>query len=183
MMGLQLMKLKGRMLMHKSEDFKIDIAELTPEALAERSWKRAALLEIISRDIFSGLDLSRLHLCWDSANPKLMVRFPGLTGYYETPVMVQHGRADTKRAAAEVSLRCKSFTKLNPQHIRTGVQFSENCLEALEDFVEFALENRIICKQLDLEEARLWEKWPSFEKIWIAAALARGSWEKSLGAR
>lgn len=165
--------------MHKAEDFKIDTAELTPEALAERSWKRAALLEIISRDVFNGIDVSRLHLCWDSANPKLMVKLPGPAGFggSSCPVMVRHGRADSKRASPEVSLRCKSFTKLSPQHICTGGQLSESCLEALEDFVEFALESRIICRQLDLEEVHLWEKWQSLEKIWIVTMLSRGSWE------
>ena len=51
--------------------------------------------------------------------------------------------------------------------------FHMNCLEVLEDLIEFMLNNTIIYDvgPFETREVKLWEKWSSLEEIYLKARL------------
>lgn len=159
--------------MHKAEDFTVDPRALTPELLEEREWKKRALLDVLEKDIFNAIGFVRIMLDWDLSSWKIVSSSPKFGIEHESAIMFKHGRSNPNKIRRSVRLCCKSFTKMNANTICFGSNFHMNCLEVLEDLVEFTLENEIIYDvgPLATREVKLWEKWSSLEEIYLKARL------------
>lgn len=160
-------------LMHSTKDFSLDSSKLTSEFLEERKWKKRALLEVLDNDVFTKVRFARIVLDWDLSTWKLVFSDPVLGIEAGNAIMFKHGRGDPKRLRRGIRLCCKAFTKMNVRNMCFGSNFHKNCLEVLEDLIEFMLNNTIIYDigPLATREVRLWEKWTSLEEIYLKARL------------
>ena len=159
--------------MHKAEDFVIYSSKLTQELLEEREWKKRALLEVLASDVFAKVNFARIVLDWDLSTWKLIFNSPELGIETKSTIMFKHGRGDQKRPRRSIRLCCSSFTKMDACNMCFGDNFHMNCLEVLEDLIEFMLNNTIIYDvgPLATREVKLWEKWSSLEEIYLKARL------------
>lgn len=159
--------------MHKAKDFLIDASKLTPELLEERGWKKRALLKVLADDVFTNVNFARIVLDWDLSSWKLVFNRPELGIETKSSIMFKCGGGDSKRFRRENYLCCKSFTKIDAHNMCFGRNFHRNCLEVLEDLVEFMLKNTIIYDvgPLATREVKLWEKWSSLEEIYLKERL------------
>ena len=159
--------------MHKAKDFSIDASKLTLELLEERKWKKRALLDVLANDVFTKINFARIVLDWDLSSWKLVFNSPELGIETKSAIMFKHGKGDPKRLRRSIHLCCNCFTKMDPIHMCFGSNFHKNCLEVLEDLVEFMLNNTIIYDvgPLATREVKLWEKWSSLEEIYLKARL------------
>lgn len=160
--------------MHKAKDFLIDASKLTSELLEEREWKKKALLEVLANDVFTNVNFVRIMLDWDLSTWKLVFNSPELGIETKSSIMFKHGRRDLKRLRRSIHLCCNCFTKMDAHNMYFGHNFHMNCLEVLEDLVEFMLNNTIIYDVGPLiatREVKLWEKWTSLEEIYLKARL------------
>jgi len=159
--------------MHKAKDFSIDANKLTPELLEEREWKKRALLDVLANDVFTKVNFARIVLDWDLSSWKLVFNSPELGIETKSAIMFKHGRGNPNRLRRAIRLCCGCFTKMDPMHMCFGSNFHMNCLELLEDLVEFMLNNTIIYDvgPLATREVKLWEKWSSLEEIYLKAKL------------
>ena len=159
--------------MHKAKDFLIDASKLTSEFLEEREWKKRALLDVLANDVFTKVNFARIVLDWNLTTWKLVFNSPELGIESKGAIMFKHGRGDPKRLRRSIRLCCNCFTKMDPIHMCFGGNFHKNCLEVLEDLVEFMLNNTIIYDigPLATREVKLWEKWSSLEEIYLKARL------------
>lgn len=159
--------------MHKAKDFLIDASKLTPEFLEEREWKKRALLDVLANDVFTKVNFARIVLDWDLSSWKLVFNSPELGIESKSAIMFKHGKGDPKRLRRSIHLCCNCFTKMDAHNMCFGSNFHKNCLEVLEDLIEFMLNNTIIYDvgPLATREVKLWEKWSSLEEIYLKAKL------------
>jgi len=165
--------MRKQIAMHKARDFLVDVNKLTPEILAEREWKKKSLLDVLARDVFAEVSFARIVLDWNLTTWKLVFNRPELGIETKSAIMFKHGKGDPKRLRRSIHLCCNCFTKMDPVHMCFGSNFHMNCLEVLEDLIEFMLENTIIYDvgPLSTREVKLWEKWSSLEEIYLKARL------------
>ena len=151
----------------------IDASKLTPEFLEEREWKKRALLDVLANDVFTKVNFARIVLDWDLSSWKLVFNSPELGIEYKCAIMFKHGRGDPERLRRSIRLCCSCFTKMDAHNMCFGSNFHRNCLEVLEDLIEFMLNNIIIYDvgPFETREVRLWEKWSSLEEIYLKARL------------
>ena len=159
--------------MHKAKDFLIDASNLTSELLAEREWKKRALLDVLANDVFTNVNFARIVLDWDLSTWKLLFNSRELGVETKSAIMFKHGHGDPKRLRRAIRLCCGSFTKMDAHNMCFGSNFHMNCLEVLEDLIEFMLNNTIIYDigPIETREVKLWEKWSSLEEIYLKARL------------
>ena len=159
--------------MHKTKDFLIDASKLTPEFLEEREWKKRALLDVLANDVFTKVNFARIVLDWDLSSWNLVFNSPELGIESKSAIMFKHGRSDPKRLRRSIRLCCSCFTKMDAHNMCFGSNFYRNCLEVLEDLIEFMLNNTIIYDvgPFETREVKLWEKWSSLEEIYLKARL------------
>lgn len=159
--------------MHKAKDFMIDASKLTSELLEEREWKKRALLSVLANDVFGKIGFARISLDWDLSTWKLVFMSPELGIETRSAIMFKHGREDLNRSRRAIYLCCGSFTKMDAHNMCFGSNFHMNCLEVLEDLIEFMLNNTIIYDvgPIETREVKLWEKWSSLEEIYLKARL------------
>lgn len=161
------------LLMHKVKDFSIDPRTLTSDLLEEREWKKRALLDVLANDVFTNINFARIALDWDLSSWKLDFSDSELGIESKSTIMFKHGRNDAKRLRRSIRLCCSCFTKMDPVYMCFGSNFHRNCLEVLEDLIEFMLNNTISYDvgPITTREVRLWEKWSSLEEIYLKARL------------
>ena len=161
------------LLMHKVKDFSIDPRTLTSDLLEEREWKKRALLDVLANDVFTNINLSRIALDWDLSSWKLDFSDSELAIRFKSSIMFKRGRSDAKRLRRSINLCCSCFTKMDPVHMWFESNFHMNCLEVLEDLIEFMINNTINYDTgpITIREVRLWEKWSSLEEIYLKARL------------
>ena len=159
--------------MHKVKDFSIDPRTLTSDLLEEREWKKRALLDVLANDVFTNINFARIALDWDLSSWKLVFSDSELGIESKSLIMFKHGRGDPERLRRSIRLCCSCFTKMDPVHMWFESNFHMNCLEVLEDLIEFMLNNTIIYDvgPFETREVKLWEKWSSLEEIYLKARL------------